>query len=251
MSDKTSPDQSDRGQPSPQDTGTMEGQDALAVQLGQVARTLQETDDSGALLAEAVVAAVHMVPGAEHGSIADFVAREQIEHKAASSDLARRVDLFMQETGQGPCLDAAWEHKTVRVDDTLTEQRWPKFAERTADAGIRSMLSLQLYVEADNLGALNLYSSRPGAFTDESEHVGLLVAAHAAVAYADAQRQDQLEQAIDTRDLIGRAIGITMERYKVSGNRAFAVLARISQQSNRKLRDVADELVRSTEKQFE
>ncbi|MET9271413.1 GAF and ANTAR domain-containing protein [Kribbella sp. NPDC003557] len=250
MPEETNSGRTGRGRPSPQDTGTMEGQDLLAIELGHVARALQETDDSGDLLNEIVTTAVHMVPGAEHGSIADVIAHRRIQHKAASSDLARGVDLLMQETGQGPCLDAAWEHTTVRVDDTSTEQRWPRFAKLAAEAGVRSMLSIQLYVKADDLGALNLYSGRAGAFTDESEHVGLLVAAHAAVAYADAQRQDQLERAIDTRDLIGRAIGITMERYQIPGNRAFAVLARLSQQSNRKLHDLADELVRATEKRY-
>ena len=105
------------------------------------------------------------------------------------------------------------------------------------------MLSLQLYVEGDDLGALNLYARTPHAFTDESEQVGLLFAAHAAIAYAGVRKETQLAQALVSCDLIGQAKGILMERYKISGERAFLLLTRVSQNSNRKLHDVADELV--------
>ena len=81
------------------------------------------------------------------------------------------------------------------------------------------------------------------AFTDESERVGLIFAAHAAIAYADARKEYQLAQALATRDLIGQAKGILMERYKITGERAFLVLTRASQTSNRKLHDIATDLI--------
>ena len=109
------------------------------------------------------------------------------------------------------------------------------------------MLSFQLWVDSDNLGALNLYSTHANAFNDESEHIGLLFAAHAAVAYAAVHRQDYLHQAMETRDLIGQAKGILMERHHITGDRAFLALTRISQDTNRRLRDVAAELVKLTE----
>lgn len=78
--------------------------------------------------------------------------------------------------GEGPCLDAAYDHKTVRIRDINVETRWPAFSRRAvAKTGVRSMLTFQLFVEDENLGALNLFSTRPDVFTDESEHVGLLV----------------------------------------------------------------------------
>jgi GAF domain-containing protein len=85
---------------------------------------------------------------------------------------------------------------------------------------------LQLYVSGDNLGARNLYSRAPDAFNDESEHVGLLLAAHAAVAMASAQREEHLLRAMETRDLIGQAKGILMERNKITANQAFSLLIR-------------------------
>ena len=125
-----------------------------------------------------------------------------------------------------------------------SETRWPEFARRASQAGAASMLSIQLYVEGDNLGALNLYGRAPNAFDDESEQVGLLFASHAAVAYAGVRKEAQLANAVASRDLIGQAKGILMERYKISPERAFLVLTRVSQNTNRKLNDIATELVR-------
>ena len=123
------------------------------------------------------------------------------------------------------------------------EQRWPRFASRAATLGAASMLSFQLYVEGDNLGALNLYSGHPNGFDDESEQVGLLFASHAAVAFADARQLEHLSAAIATRDLIGQAKGILMERYSLDADQAFRVLTRISQHTNQRLHTIADELV--------
>lgn len=236
-----------RGAPSASDTGSTAGQDELATALAEVARSLQQEDDPQETLARVVRAAIDLVPGVEEGSISVVTGRRDVDSTAPSSDLPRRIDAMQAETGQGPCLDAVYDQKTVRVPDLRNEPRWPEFARRAWEAGAGSMLSFQLYVEGDNLGALNLYSHQPDAFDDDSEHVGLLVAAHAAIAYAGAKALDQLHQGMDTRDLIGQAKGILIERYQITGDQAFSVLVRTSQDLNRKLRDVADELVRTGE----
>ncbi|ERN45337.1 RNA binding sensor regulator [Prescottella equi NBRC 101255 = C 7] len=89
----------------------------------------------------------------------------------------------------GPCLQAIWEHETVRVDDMAHEDRWPRFAPRAADAGIGSMLAFQLYTTESNLGALNLLSASPHAFDSTSVSVGGSLATHAAIAVIAAQRE--------------------------------------------------------------
>lgn len=233
-----------RGQPSTSDTGTA-AVNVLAEALGTLARDLEEYDDPDTLLAAIVAAAVAIVPGAEEGSISVVLGRRRVVSEASTGDLPRQVDALQEELQQGPCLDAAYRQQTVRVTEMATEHRWPLFASRAAAAGAASMLSLQLYVEGDDLGALNLYARRPGAFTDESEQVGLLVAAHAAIAYVGARKEVQLTNALINRDLIGQAKGILMERYQITSDRAFLLLTRISQYSNRKLHQVAAELVES------
>jgi transcriptional regulator with GAF, ATPase, and Fis domain len=216
--------------------------DELARQLSELARVLEAEDDTDAVMDELVRAAVAQIPGVAEGSVSIVTHRRDVSSHSPSSELPRLVDALQAETGEGPCLDAVFEQQTVRVPDMSREQRWPRFARRAAEAGAASMLSFQLYVEGDNLGALNLYARQPNAFTEESEHVGLLLVAHGAVALAGAQKRDNLALALDTRDLIGQAKGILMERHKVSSHRAFTLLMRVSQQTNRKLGDVAEQL---------
>ena len=232
-----------RGHPSEQDTGGQIGQDALAVQLSTLARTLQQQENPEDLLGDVVQAAVQLIPGCDEGSVSVVLGRRQITSQAASGDLPRIVDAIQVETGQGPCLDAAYKQVTVRVTDMATETRWPLFAKRAAEAGAAAMLSIQLYVEGDDIGALNLYSRKPGGFTDESEHVGLLFAAHAATAYIGARDRSGLMATVTTRNLIGQAQGILMERYRLNADQAFALLSKVSQDNNVKLRDIADRLV--------
>ena len=217
----------------------------LAARFSDLARALQQQDDPSSTLVEVVRSAIRLIPGAEEGSISLVLGRRRVASEASSSDLPRVVDALQEETGQGPCLDAVYQHVTVTVPDMATEHRWPAFARRAWQAGAASMLSFQLYVEDDNLGALNLYARSAWAFGEESEHVGLLFASHAAVAYDAARTHSGLTRSIATRQLIGQAQGILMERHKITADRAFGLLVRVSQHDNRKLRDVAEQLVLS------
>ncbi|MUK02451.1 ANTAR domain-containing protein [Vibrio cholerae] len=214
----------------------------LAGRLGELARSLQQEVSEDAVLERLVRAAVQLVPGADEASITLVLGRRRVESRAPSGELARTLDLLQERTGEGPCLSAVYEEQTVRVPDMRTEDRWPEFSSKAADAGAGSMLSFQLFVQGDNLGALNLVSRRPAAFTEESDYVGLLVASHAAIAFADAQKLHQFKDAIATRDLIGQAKGILMERYGLTAGQAFILLADVSAETNVKLLTVADQL---------
>jgi transcriptional regulator with GAF, ATPase, and Fis domain len=236
-----------RGEPSTSDQGSAAGEDQLARQLSDLARDLQEKHSLQDTLNGIVQAAVDNVPGAQFAGITVVKARREVHTPAWTDELVRATDQAQYDTGQGPCLNSVYEEKTVRVTDMRAEQRWPVFAKRAAELGVCSMLSIQLYVTGDNLGALNLYSEAVEAFDDESEHVGLLLAAHAAIAMAGAQQQEQLVQAITTRDLIGQAKGILMERYKITGEQAFQLLVLASQHTNVKLAEVARKLVETGE----
>ncbi|MGH8572637.1 MAG: GAF and ANTAR domain-containing protein, partial [Gammaproteobacteria bacterium] len=208
---------------------------------------LQERQSLQDTLKGIVQAAVDNVPGAQFAGISVVRGRRDVDTPVWTDELVRATDQAQYDTGQGPCLNSVYEEKTVRVADMRTEQRWPEFAKRAFHLGINSMLSIQLYVTGDNLGALNLYSQTTEAFDDESEHVGLLLASHAAIAMASAQQQEQLVQAITTRDLIGQAKGILMERHKITAEQAFTLLIRASQLANTKLRDVAERLTATGE----
>lgn len=229
--------------PSADRSGRAADQGEVSLKLSEAAREFEGQDGTDETLRTIVAAAIALIPGAEDGSINVVVARRHVSSQAPSSELARTIDALQQEAGEGPCLDTVYEQQTVRVDDMGTERRWPAFAERAAAAGVGSLMSFQLYVTGDNLGALNLYAASPGVFDEESEHIGLLFAAHAAVAYAAAKRESQLLRAVSTRELIGQAQGILMERHKITADQAFGRLVQASQSANVKLREVAEQLV--------
>ncbi|HYQ82726.1 MAG TPA: GAF domain-containing protein, partial [Rubrobacter sp.] len=152
----------------------------MATQLSELARELQQENDLDAVLAGIVQAALELIPGTAHASISLVTGRKKVNSEVASGELPRQVDALQNSTGQGPCLDAAYQERVVRVPDLSRETRWPDFSRGAMELGARSMLSFQLFVEGDRLGALNLYGDGPDAFDDESEQTGSLVAAHAA-----------------------------------------------------------------------
>lgn len=191
---------------------------------------------------EIVAAAVEMIPGCDEGSISVVVGKS-VSSDAASGELPRVVDAIQTEVGQGPCLDAVRLATTVLVSDMATETRWPSFSHRAALAGAAAMLSFHLYVEGESLGALNLFARSAGAFTPESEHIGVLFASHAAIAFASAQKLARVQVRGASQLVIGQAEGILMERHKVTSDVAFGMLVRTSQARNTKLAQVADQLV--------
>jgi GAF domain-containing protein len=236
-----------RGRPSKDYTGTEARRSVLAEKFGELARSMQGEKGVEQTLDAIVRAAAETVPGAEEASISAVIARREVRTPAATGELPRAVDRAQYETCQGPCLDSLYHQQSLRLPDIRSEPRWPDFSARATELGVRSMLAVQLYVDGQDLGALNLHSRQVDAFTDESEEIALIFASHAAVAFAGAKTQDQLETAIDRRDLIGQAKGVLIERYKISGQEAFRLLVVTSQTTNIKLFDVAEYLVRTGE----
>ena len=230
-----------RGRPSAQASAGSPAENDMSQRLADLARDMQDQPDSAAVLDVIVAAAVGTVPGAEEASISLAQRGRRVVSAAATGDVSRRFDDLQTETRQGPCMDAMYE-ETIRVDDLPSEQRWPELARRAGEVGVASMLCVQLFVAGDDLGALNLLARRPGAFTDESERIGLLFASHAAVAVAQAQKVNHLGTALASRDVIGQAKGVLMERYKITPDQAFFLLAKVSQETNRKLHEVAEYL---------
>lgn len=216
---------------------------SLAARLTVLARDLQHQDDTGDVLAGIVAAAVAVIPGTDSASISVAEGRARVQSRAASDELIRLVDTTQTVTGQGPCLDALHTHRVVSVPDLATEVRWPEFTRRAVALGAGSMLCFQLWVDGADLGALNLVSRTPAAFGEESEQVGEMVAAHAAVAFAAAEEKAQLLVGLAGRDIIGQAKGMVMERFGVGAEEAFALLLRLSSETNTKLRVVATDLV--------
>ncbi len=196
-----------------------------------------------------------VMPGDPEASVTLLV-RDRPTTIASTGGLATDLDESQYDRGHGPCLHAARTGEVVEVRDTRTDGRWPDYLPRAAEAGNLSSLSLPLAVDADAqlTGALNVYARRPDAFDERSRSVGTRFAPYAAVAagnlyaYQSARDMaDNLQIALASRAVIDQAKGILMERHKFTADQAFQVLARVSMQANRKLRDVADHLVTTGE----
>lgn len=244
MGTATPPPPGSRGRPSIH-AGGGALRDDLSQRLADLARQMQHGADAPAVLDLVVAAVAGTVPGVQEATISLVQGRRRVVSAAATSDVARRFDDLQQRTHQGPCLDAMYEHETIRVDDLATDARWPELGGRATAEGLRSALCIQLFVQGNDLGAMNLLARRPQAFDDESERIGLLFASHAAVALAQAQRISHLELGLASRDVIGQAKGVLMERYKITADQAFLLLAKVSQDTNQRLVDVADDLTRT------
>jgi GAF domain-containing protein len=216
----------------------------LARELSELARNLQSQSDTAVLLQHIVAAALLEIPMASSAGIT-VVRGGRGSTPTATDAVVALIDRGQYESGQGPCIDAARDHVTVRSDDLLTEHRWPAFTAEALKLGVRSVLAVQLFVEADSFGALNLYATAVDAFGPSDESVAMLLASHAAIALAASTTEHGLRVALDTRDLIGQAKGILMERFKLPADKAFALLAAAAQARNVKLSEIAELLCES------
>lgn len=222
----------------------------LAEVFGDLAVEMQAQKGSTDTLQSIVEAAPKVVPGARWAGIS-LVQGTKIVSEVPTSRSVAELDQLQSDLNQGPCLTALREYHTVHIDDMRTETRWPDFGREAQQRGMRSMLSFQLFVRSENLGALNLYSDEPGAFSEDSFLIGEILAQHAAVAMIGAAAETQFENALATRDVIGQAKGMLMQRDNLTGLQAFSLLTRASQQSNIKLVDVARWLVNEHESKLE
>lgn len=166
------------------------------------------------------------------------------------SPLMAQLNALQTKAGHGPCLDALGGLDTVYVPDLLDDQSWPLFSPEAARLGLRSALAYRLSVEGETVGALQLYARLPGAFNANERAQGLIFASYAGLALSLAKAQEaeeerigNLETALASRDVIGQAQGILMERERITADQAFRLLRRSSQHLNRKLRTVAQDIV--------
>lgn len=166
---------------------------------------------------------------------------------AFSGPDARQVDLAQYRVGEGPCLSAMQEHETVSIDELETEARWPRWRTAISDLGWRSMVGLRLFIANSTMGALDLYSRRAAGFDERSRALARVFASHAAVAMKAAITESGLQQAVASRDIIGQAKGVLMERERLSAVQAFERLRELSNHHNVKLRELARHIAETGE----
>ncbi len=200
--------------------------------------------DVATVLDRLTAAAADDVPGARYAGITTTDDHGRVDTPATAGIYPSLLDAIQKRHQQGPCLQAAVGSHPVLVDDLGTDSRWPDYqrdALRTTP--IRSVLSVELCKYRHSGGALNLYAEEPRAFDAESQAVGFIWAAHAGQAWHALRREAEFRSALASRDIIGQAKGMVMERYRIDATAAFGLLRKLSQQSNIPVAEIARRLV--------
>lgn len=225
--------------------------DALR-QLSALAGAVLGQEDLRGTLEQVTRIAVQTLPSCEGASVT-AVAEGRSEVVAAADEWSKGLDELQYEEREGPCLDAARTGNVFRVRDLAEDSRWPFYSPRAVAAGARSMVSMPMSAEGRIVGALNVYSRAPDAFTAEEVSLGELMAAQAGVAmqvaasfFRHRDLAQQMQSALASRARIEQAKGVLMGARGCTEDEAFALLVELSQTSNRKLREVAASVVDST-----
>ncbi len=208
------------------------------------ARTIDHSRDLDETLAAIAEAARTAVPGFDEAGISTVLGSGAVETRAATGSLVYKLDYMQYKLGEGPSVDSLRDAHVVAAARLGDDPRWPYYARAAARMGLRSQLAIRLQVdEGGTLGGLTLYSTTRDEIHHEAAVTAGLFAAHAAVALSSARASGAPFEAPDTREVIGRAVGIVMDRYRMNEDRAFAYLVRASSHGSATLREVAQGLV--------
>jgi hypothetical protein len=200
--------------------------------------------DSDTVIAELAEHAAVEIPGAQYAGVTVTRNAKHIDTPAATHKWPILLDEIQQRHREGPCLTAAWEEKTVYAKNLETDERFPLYArDALAETPIRSVYAFQMWIAGETMGALNVYAETADAFGPETREIGMVFATLSSVAWNAARRDEHFKKALASRDVIGQAKGMLMERYGVSGIQAFDLLRKLSQDSNTPLIQIAADLV--------
>ena len=187
-----------------------------------------------------------------------LIARNKVATYGTLDESTNAIDQAQYDTMKGPCVDALKSAQVQYFDGDQIEARWRQYAESAAAEGIYSTLSFPLIVKGELIGALNFYSRERDALRPGQREEGSVFAAYAAVLLANAQeffdrgaQVEQLKEGMETRTMIGQATGLLMAQEGLSSDEAFQKLVTVSQNTNIKLRDIAEKYVRTWEEKFQ
>lgn len=220
----------------PTDTG-------LAALLAEVSGHLLPDGNSGLTTELVVQRALDVVPAADGCGLTLRGRRGVLGTAAATSEQVSRADHAQYDVDEGPCLESAEGAGSFRSHDLAADRRWSRWSPRAVEIGFRSVLSIQLSTEREEIGAINLYAKDTHAFDDDAVNVAEVFASIAASALSQAKLVEGLRTAVDSRHQIGVAQGILMARYELGTGQAFEVLRRLSNDHNLPLRQVAVRIV--------
>lgn len=218
----------------------------LHLRIADLVRQAQYSRDGlTQALHQLTAAATEIVPGVQYADITRVGKGHQLSVASFAGQYGELPAQVMTRFTSSPCVDASNGRQVVVSPDLEAEERWPAYcAEILETTPLRTVLSLPLQNHAYVLGVLNLYAQTPGTLDDRTLALARPYASHAATAWESLRREEQFASALASRDTIGQAKGILMERFDVDSQGAFEILRQISQESNTPLAAVAQNMVR-------
>jgi ANTAR domain-containing protein/GAF domain-containing protein len=219
--------------------------DKVIAAIAAAATAANQPDPSLETTLETIAfAARDSVPGFDLAGVSTMDHKGNVETRAVTDPRVLEFDKLQYSLGEGPCLDALGATHVVSVPRLRYEQRWPHYVPRVIGLGLRSQLAVKIGIDdTGTLGGINMYSTTSDEIDPEAESIAELFAVHAATALGSVIKIGQLSSAMQTRKVIGQAIGILMERYGLHEDNAFNFLVRASQTDNIKVRDIAAGIV--------
>jgi GAF domain-containing protein len=222
----------------------MDSPSPVATAINAAARTMNHQRSLDDTLQTIVEVARDALPGFDQVGISTLNQRGEVETRAATGDLVHTLDKLQYGLGEGPCVDTLRDATVVVAPQIRHDQRWPRYVPAAVREGLRSQLAMKLYDGNEGtVGGINCYSTTSDDIDPDAQGIAELFAVHASLAVGHAHERETLNQALDSRKVIGQALGILMERYQINEDSAFALLVRASSHGNIKLRAVAQELV--------
>jgi hypothetical protein len=203
---------------------------------------ITDSDDVAATLGRVTQSAVELIDGVDYADVM-LIQDGEFWSVAPTDPLVTHLDGLQMEFKEGPCLQAAVSDAIIRSNDLQRDERYPTFAGAAEAVGVRAVLSFQLYTNRGGAGALNLFSRERDAVDSDGEVIGAMLATHAAGLMMAVNRRQEFESALASRDLIGQAKGIIMNRFSVDAVRAFELMVKRSQNTNTPVRIVAQQIV--------
>jgi GAF domain-containing protein len=215
---------------------------------GELSRLLLEESRLETTLRGIGNLAASVIPSCEEAGVT-LESHGEVSMRVSTGAIAEKVDTYQYEIEEGPCVAAAESHSAVLIDDMATEKRWPRFASFAVTQDVVSSYAIPMTLNGEMIGVLNLYSI-DNSFGAADEEIGTRFAEQAAMAVHHAttfnktrEMIDHLHRALETRDVIGAAVGIMMHRDQLTMEAAFARLKEMSQRENQKLRQIAENIV--------
>ena len=212
----------------------------LTAALSEAARSVGKAVSVEEALETIVHAAKLSLPGFDQVGVSTIDRRGNIETRAQTGNLVKQLDDLQYSLGEGPCMDTLRDAQVVEAPEIRHDQRWPRYVPAAVELGLLSQLAVKLYLDDEGtLGGLNMYSTQSKDIDPEAITAADLFATHAALALGKVRALSSLNQALGSRETIGKALGVIMAKYNLDEQGAFGFLARLSSHTNVKMRDLA------------